>query len=255
MAHYAVNPNKVYVCGFSMGGFMTERMACESNNKIAAFASVAGTIGSGIASCNPGRTVPIAHFHGTADQTVGYYANNYGITADSLIHFWIANNHCDTTAAHTVFPNTVNDGFTVEQFSYADGVQKPTVELIRVNGAGHTWLYQPVNDISYVIEIWKFFSQFKTPVSNNDIDAPKDLNIAVFPNPAKDNITISLPKTEQHTSFNLCIYNMLGEKVFEDNTAASSYMLSLAKGFDNGIYVLHVSTNNGSFSQKLIIAK
>jgi polyhydroxybutyrate depolymerase len=63
VSNYSINSNKVYLCGFSMGGFMTERMACESNGKFAAFASAGGTIRNGITTCNPTRAIPLAHFY------------------------------------------------------------------------------------------------------------------------------------------------------------------------------------------------
>jgi len=50
-----IDLQRVYSCGFSMGGFMTNRMACERNDPNAAKASVAGTIGSEV-TCKPGRT-------------------------------------------------------------------------------------------------------------------------------------------------------------------------------------------------------
>ncbi|MBK6836570.1 MAG: hypothetical protein IPG89_20870 [Bacteroidetes bacterium] len=48
---------------------MTQRLAGISC--VCAIASMAGTIGTEISStCNPTRPVPVAHFHGTADQTI-----------------------------------------------------------------------------------------------------------------------------------------------------------------------------------------
>ena len=64
-AHYNIDPDRIYATGFSMGGFMTNRLACELP-RIKAIASVAGTIG-GLLTCEPGRSVPACHFHGTAE--------------------------------------------------------------------------------------------------------------------------------------------------------------------------------------------
>src|SRR3990172_6409632 len=43
-AHYSINLQRIYSCGFSNGGFMSYRLACELSNRIPAIASVAGTI-------------------------------------------------------------------------------------------------------------------------------------------------------------------------------------------------------------------
>jgi polyhydroxybutyrate depolymerase len=42
-ANYSINNARVYVCGASMGGFMTQRLACEAADRFAAVASVMGT--------------------------------------------------------------------------------------------------------------------------------------------------------------------------------------------------------------------
>jgi polyhydroxybutyrate depolymerase len=44
MTKYSVNPARVYSCGFSNGGYMSHRIACELGNRFAAIASVAGTM-------------------------------------------------------------------------------------------------------------------------------------------------------------------------------------------------------------------
>ena len=60
-AYYNIDQTRLYCTGFSMGGFMTNRLGCELNNRIAAIASVSGTIGNYL-SCNPTRAVPSCHF-------------------------------------------------------------------------------------------------------------------------------------------------------------------------------------------------
>ena len=100
---------------------MTERMALQSNGRIAAFGSMSGTFGSAIHTYTPGRHVPIAHFHGTSDPMVAYTGNLYGIDPDSMIHFWIGNNGCNLTPDTFTYPNTANDTITVERFEYSNG--------------------------------------------------------------------------------------------------------------------------------------
>src|ERR1700733_6449486 len=48
---------RVYATGISNGGFMATRLACELNNRIAAIASVAGTMGKDVAY-HPNKPVP-----------------------------------------------------------------------------------------------------------------------------------------------------------------------------------------------------
>jgi len=249
-ANYSINPSHIYICGFSMGGFMTERMACESNTRIAAFASVSGTIGIGITQCNPGRPVPIAHFHGTADQTVSYTANSYGINTDSLIHFWVLNNDCDTPATFSSFPDIVADGITVDHFIYPNGQQGSDVELFRANGAGHQWLYPPTNDISYTIEIWKFFRKYELSSSQiNQISSSQNINI--YPNPATDHINIKLPNSFTGSN-NIELINMYGQSILSKTFSGNDYTFPV-NNIKSGIYFLKISGNNLNFAKKVVI--
>ena len=69
MALYNIDTTRIYVTGFSMGGFMANRLACELGDRLAAIASVSGTIGTALNCTNP-DPIPVCHFHGTTDSTV-----------------------------------------------------------------------------------------------------------------------------------------------------------------------------------------
>lgn len=65
-----IDPAKVYVTGWSNGGGMTQRMACEAADLVTAIAPVAHPLNSN--TCRPSRPVGVLAFHGTADTTVPY---------------------------------------------------------------------------------------------------------------------------------------------------------------------------------------
>ncbi len=65
-----VNAKKIYATGFSNGAFMAYHLACQRPDRIAAIAPVGGSLDVGHAPCAAGRAVPLAHFHGTADDRV-----------------------------------------------------------------------------------------------------------------------------------------------------------------------------------------
>ncbi|HEU5370452.1 MAG TPA: PHB depolymerase family esterase, partial [Ktedonobacterales bacterium] len=55
---YKVDQKRVYVTGISNGGFMSERLACDLSNKVAAVAAVAATMPTGLAArCAPQEPV------------------------------------------------------------------------------------------------------------------------------------------------------------------------------------------------------
>jgi len=245
---YAVNKNRVYACGFSMGGYMTERLGCELAGRFAAIASMAGTIGNGLTSCNPGRILPVAHFHGTNDQTVPFVANNSGIDADSLIRFWVKKNSCNPAPVHTALPNTANDGYTVDHYRYSGTNAAAVVELFKVNGADHVWL-TPANDISYCVEAWRFFRRYQLPATTGIADANPDPSslVAVYPNPAQDHIMISTAvKAAQYR-----VVNLQGQQVLKGIVAGNT-RVGLAD-LSAGIYFLVIDADVASFAKKIVV--
>lgn len=209
-AHYSIDPQKVFSCGFSMGGFMTQRLALQLNNKVKAFASVAGTFGDGILPAgNPGRPVSIAHFHGTADGTIAYTGNAYGNDAQELLDFWVDNNNCSASPAITTLPDIASDGYTVEHWVYDGGDNSTVVEHFRVNGANHVWL-TPSNDIFYTTEIWKFFNRYMETLSAEEQEANAPV---IFPNPATDKIGITLPVNAKDGDYTATLTDIEGRIV------------------------------------------
>lgn len=245
LSQYAVNQQRIYICGFSMGGFMTERMACESNNRLAAIASVSGTIGNGVPQSNPARTIPVAHFHGTGDATVPYSNNTFGIDADSLVQFWVSNNHCDAPI-HTTFPDVVSDSLTVEHFVYPNGWAMSEVEFFKVNNGGHDWLFIPQNDIDYTQEIWKFFSKHTLQPTAIEGETQND-SFSVFPNPAKDKLNISFHSSQKNM---IQLFDIQGNLIFSTMVVGENTTISLQKySLSQGLYYLKVNEK----STKLLI--
>ncbi len=189
-AIYNIDPKRIYLTGFSMGSFMCHRMACEHGERIAAIASVAGTIGTAI-QCNPSRPVPVIHFHGTADQTISYTANAYGLSVDTLLKYWVNANGCDVDPVFTEMPDVASDGFTVEHYQYRGGNAGSEVEHYKVIGADHQWIYTPTNDIDYTTLIWKFLSKYSlVQLGVNNIN---NEIVELYPNPANNVVSIILP--------------------------------------------------------------
>lgn len=251
IADYAINPSRVYLCGFSMGGFMTEKMALQSNTRIAAFASMSGTIGSNIKNFHPGRHVPIAHFHGTADGIVAYTNDMYGLDVDSLIHFWTANNSCSKTPVIYRYPDLANDGITVDRFEYSNGDAQSDVWLYKMNNADHSVLIQPLHDINEQLELWLFLQRHTlTSTGINDItDFSK--NIQVFPNPTTDKITITGLSADISKNMFISVYNLQGQLLLQQaiySETAGMDLSSLAKG----IYLLKLNSGNNSAVRRVI---
>lgn len=253
-AGYSINANRVYACGFSMGGFMTERLAIELNQKITSFASVSGTFGFGLPSYNPNKKISIAHFHGTADSTVPYAGNSSGIGADSLVHFWVNNDQCNSVPQHTNLPDIQNDGYTVERFIYSGGQNNTEVDFFKVNGAGHVWLTAN-NDISYTVEIWKFFNKHQVLATGIEELKPGN-DIAFYPNPTADSFTIKLNENMAMTPYICSVFDVNGKEVYktQEQVKEREYTLSARSlGIKPGIYLIRVQSDQKTITRRFVV--
>ena len=236
-AHYNIDKRRIYACGFSMGGFMSHRLACELNHRIAAIASVAGTIGTSL-TCSPGRAVPVCHFHGTADGTVAYTGNSFGTDAEATVQWWATNNNCSASPTVTPLPDTnPNDGYTIEHQEWTACDVSTGVEFFKVTGADHTWL-GPSNDIYYTQEIWRFFSKHLLPQSLVSVEAPSVSGFSLAPNPAASSLTVRA-EGMVGTAAQLEVVNALGQRVYRaelgDTQGDILHTFSVA-GLENGMY-------------------
>jgi polyhydroxybutyrate depolymerase len=72
LVRYPIDPSRVYVAGFSNGGFMAHRYACERSERIAGAVSFAGDPWKDASRCKPRAPVTVLQVHGDADSVVTY---------------------------------------------------------------------------------------------------------------------------------------------------------------------------------------
>ncbi|WP_040540497.1 phosphodiester glycosidase family protein [Pedobacter arcticus] len=76
-------------------------------------------------------------------------------------------------------------------------------------------------------------------------------SISIYPNPAKDNITIAL-NDSNIKKFEVEIFNMMGESVLKDTYIGSKTTIATNK-LNEGVYVLHLKSKNTTQTFKLLI--
>ena len=245
-AYYNIDTNRIFVTGFSMGGFMSNRLASELNGKIAAIASVSGTIGT---SFNPGtpNPIPVCHFHGTADGTVAYTNDLYGMDAEELVDFWVGIDNCDTVPVIDSLPDIAADGKTVVHYKYENGSNGTQVEFYKVIGGDHEWLSLPANDISYTIEIWKFFSQF--PMAPSSISVEREGVFSLYPNPANGVLYVSFG--EKMTG-EISVFNQLGNLLKTVPVVSSQQVLDI-HNLPSGIYFVQFKNETIKVTKKIVV--
>ena len=161
---YNINQSRIYSTGMSNGGYMSFLLACQLSDRIAAIASVTGSMTPQTYNlCNPQRPIPVLQIHGTNDQKVPYNGNRkWSLSINKVLEYWINHNNCDITPVEMSFPDINNSNESnVHRLSWLNGDNSVITDHIIVNGAGHDWFGVWGNmDINSTAEIWKFFSQY-----------------------------------------------------------------------------------------------
>ena len=161
---YNINQSRIYSTGMSNGGYMSFLLACQLSDRIAAIASVTGSMTPQTYNlCNPQRPIPVLQIHGPNDQKVPYKGNRkWSLSINKVLEYWINHNNCDITPVEMSFPDINNSNESnVHRLSWLNGDNSVITDHIIVNGAGHDWFGVWGNmDINSTAEIWKFFSQY-----------------------------------------------------------------------------------------------
>jgi polyhydroxybutyrate depolymerase len=179
-AEYKVNSKRVYLCGFSNGSFLTQKIAFEKNDQYAAIGTLGGTMNQSLYnSGNPSRAIPMIYFFGSTDPLVPYNggivvgSNTLPITGiEQAVNFWVTKNQCQITLPVVNVPNiNTTDNSTVTVYEYTNGSCNSKVKFYKVNGGGHTFpgvklpnittLGETNLDILASEELWNFFNQFE----------------------------------------------------------------------------------------------
>jgi polyhydroxybutyrate depolymerase len=155
-----VDPEQVYVSGFSNGGMLSYRLACELPGVFAGVAVVAGALN--VSECAAEGATSILLVHGTGDQTVPYTggatnertAKRFGqwsnaSLADSAA-FWITQDGCPT------LPRTTK-GEGVTRSFYSNCIDDTKIEVITIADGGHIWPVKEKSGFDASALITQFF--------------------------------------------------------------------------------------------------
>ena len=221
-----VDKNRIFVCGYSNGGFMSLRLAAQLGDKIAGAASVVGVNTDAIpAVFDDARyhPMPILLINGTLDPEVPYSGKPYFHSVDSTVNFWRAKNSCTTLAQVDTINADAGDNCTVIRYTYTSAANSSKVVLLKVVGGGHAWPGSPpevppagvtTRDIDANTEIVRFFRDYGlTGVEDRKIAPPLQFHLSQnYPNPFNPNTTIRFSLTTR-SHVKLAVYNLLGQVV------------------------------------------
>jgi len=271
--HYSINLKRVYACGFSNGGFMSYKLACQLSHRIAAIASVGGVISSGtLDNCNSQHTMPVLHIHGTADNTVGITG---WYSVDQTLSYWTDFNGCVQVNTVLLPDLDPTDGCTVEKTTYSNCSDESNIIFYKVINGGHNWpgaaadynwAGKKSNDINAGVEILNFFKNYEliTSIEPTPSSTPGEFCLLQnYPNPFNTETTIlyQLPKL---LKVKLVIYNLLGQSIAilkDEEQPAGNYSVQwdgkddTGKQMPDGVYLYRLETKEFSEVKKLTLQR
>jgi len=156
----SINQNRIYSSGMSNGGFMSYHLACNLSSRIAAIASVTGSMSKEtLENCSPSHPTPILQIHGALDVTVPFNGDSTinMESIDNVFNYWTTYNSCDPIPSLIV---TDYVDFSVDYQKYNNCLNNVKVELYKISSMGHTWPGKNNYGISATEEVWNFVSQF-----------------------------------------------------------------------------------------------
>jgi polyhydroxybutyrate depolymerase len=174
VAHYNVDPDRVYVNGHSNGGGMTFALSCLAPERVAAAGIVAGALTHPWELCDGATPVPVVVIHGTDDPVVPYAGGPTWVapwpfpSIPKWVGRWAERNACEAVPRDSVLSATVT------RRAYAGCAGGADVVLYTLRGDGHVWpsggalprwlVGTDSRSIDATEVMWQFFRERRLPV-------------------------------------------------------------------------------------------
>jgi polyhydroxybutyrate depolymerase len=242
---YQINQDRIYACGYSLGGDMCFELACKLSSRIAAIAPVARTMQANPDSfCSPVHPTGVLTILGTDDNTspyngLIYLGTEYYLSAEETHNYWASHNNCDINPTmSTVSPS-------VERYTWSTTSGCSYVEELKIIGGGHDWPGSFGNmTIDSNTEIWQFVSKYDINgligCSTASINEYRKDNFRVYPNPVNTELTIEMELSEEKK---YRIYSTIGGLVLSGKLNSNINTIDLSSLPPN-VYILNINNHS-----------
>jgi poly(hydroxyalkanoate) depolymerase family esterase len=150
---YHIDRKRVYVSGFSMGGFLSFNIGCRYADVIAAIAPVSGTLNQ---ECTLKRPLPTIFTFGTNE---GFDVSTFVQTGEK----WVQLNGCSPTPKVIRPYPPGNPNSVVTRLEYSGCNAGVEVVIDTVKGGPHEWPMNTQTKVNNSVEVWNFFKKFSLP--------------------------------------------------------------------------------------------
>lgn len=245
---YSIDARRVYATGYSAGGFMSHKLACELTNRIAAIAPVAASMHpETYQTCDPDRPVPTLMFNSISDPVTRYNGFEGVQPVEDVVALWSDLNDCDIIPVEEELPNIVqNDGSRVNKITYQNCDESELV-FMKFFNAGHTWpganptfiLGNTNQDVNATNESWAFFKRFAIP---DDIACGKPTNLVS--SVENNQLNLSWDAIDGIDFYSVFVVYPNGEKQFVENIQGTSLQLPIEEG-GNLVWLVRAQCESG----------
>ncbi len=151
LGNASIDPKRVFLVGYSNGGFMAQRLACDVGDRIAGVISVAGAAPAADVACTQATALSFLEIHGDADPVVHYAGGTVFDRTDVPPHtsaldtaqYWAQLLSCKgpphEVSTLDLEPHVADRETAVQRYDDCHG----SVELWTVRGGGHYVALQP----------------------------------------------------------------------------------------------------------------
>ena len=250
---YTLDSDSLFFTGFSMGAFMTHRMAIEHPDRINAVAAASGLIPLCYAESTPSEHISVLHIHGTNDNTInpdgtaspipGMGQMTLGLSVDATIDFWRTANQCDMDVVTNTYADTENDGMSFSISTYKNSTDNTRVALLTVDGGEHKW-YEEGHDVQYLNVIHDFFTNHNSYIFTGIDESSSSPELSIYPNPAYNTITVESPSNTQ-----LFIHSADGRVIATKPLSGGNNLIDISS-YSAGLYLFR--TIDGQSSSLII---
>ncbi|MCD6013668.1 MAG: hypothetical protein K0Q79_3530 [Flavipsychrobacter sp.] len=202
-----------------------------------------------IAPSNSAHTVAKSYATSHPGRVLFYVADDNGDTNCSTLNPWVST--YISTPPNAIFTNTA-----FKQTDYP-GSATAMPKVVVIAGASHQVVFQQDDAVNTT----NLQNAINTALATTGVQQPKieGMNLSVFPNPAKDNISVSYSLAGT-TDVMIDVYNIIGAKVLsvsKNNQPGGNHseLINFNNKLSSGIYFVKVNTEGSSSTLKFVVDK
>jgi polyhydroxybutyrate depolymerase len=229
---YSIDTNRIYMTGFSQGGFISFVAGCKFSEIFAAIAPVSGHAGS---ACTLKRPVSVYLTYG-GQEDVNSFAKDRDI--------WIKLDSCPNKPTR-IFPYpTTKPQSRVSRLIYGPGAQGTCVIVDSMGGQGHNW---PTAQ-NQAEEVWAFFKQFTLNGGTTNVSSNQHISFEKSISVSYNSGTVHLQGVEKNCQIK--VTDTKGRLIIKSTNTGSQFSFT---NKPSGVYLVVVGEKEKVSSSRLLV--